>query len=446
MVDDVGCVACWATKGEDESILRIGEFRLGGCWTECKARLEGVILVVSRDIFGCTVSELDMGDILMILQMTLDESSKKSYEGLKVGNDIHADLRKFLKALHPKWRANVTTIKESKDFTSLSLDELIGNIKVNELIIKKDSEIVKGKGEMRSLALKAEKESSDEESSTSESEVEEYVMAVREFKKFFKRRGRLVRQPRNEKKTFQRSRYVTNGKSDMKCFRCGDPNHLIRECLKPLKDKNQRAFVGGSWSDNGEEDDEKAKDEMCLRAQASSEICIGIDLEPDKWIKDSGCTKHMMGNRKLFSTYKAYNGGNDIFGSNLRGNIIGKGTICHDSLNIANIEHVDNLRFNLLNVSQICDNKCKVIFSEHNSEITKDEKVIGRGFRKSDLYVMKLGKKPKDKICLTMIDENSTLWHWRLGHANMHLIQSLASKELFRNLPKLKFDQHFCDA
>ncbi|GJU45181.1 retrovirus-related pol polyprotein from transposon TNT 1-94 [Tanacetum coccineum] len=33
-----------------------------------------------------------------------------------------------------------------------------------------------------------------------------------------------------------------------------------------------------------------------------------------------------------------------------------------------------------------------------------------------------------------------------LGHANMRLIQSLASKELVRNLPKLKFDQHFCDA
>ncbi|GJT21613.1 retrovirus-related pol polyprotein from transposon TNT 1-94 [Tanacetum coccineum] len=45
-----------------------------------------------------------------------------------------------------------------------------------------------------------------------------------------------------------------------------------------------------------------------------------------------------------------------------------------------------------------------------------------------------------------MIDENSTLWHRRLGHANMRLIQSLASKKLVRNLPKLKFDQHFCDA
>ncbi|GJW81013.1 copia protein [Tanacetum coccineum] len=439
-------------------------------------------------------------------------------------------------------------------------------------------------------------------------------MAVRDFKKFFKRRGRFVRQPRNDKKTFQRSREHKNDKSERKCFRCGDPNHLIGEieCPKPPRDKNQRAFVGGSWSDSGEEDDEKIKDEAYLVAQAPNEknkgvdlectkcqslkieneklkeealkltkfeksthclnemlnnqklscdklglefnsfeasssgtkeikfvkaqekassdggpinmggpqsvqaapkaimgpppvgtpgseksvsfqksilgprpkhiivnnvkvlvasdnvvkqfykplskprvrfsksnfrsktppprrvnnnypraktpqpkrnvgrqnqphgfpICLGVDLEPDEGIKDSGCSKHMTGNRKLFSTYKAYNGGNVIFGSNLCGNIIGKG--------------------------QLCDNKCRVTFSEHDSEMTKDGKVIGRGIRKKGLYVMKLGNKPKDKICLATIDENSTLWHRRLGRANVHLIQSLASKELVRNLPKLK--------
>ncbi|GJW25791.1 retrovirus-related pol polyprotein from transposon TNT 1-94 [Tanacetum coccineum] len=132
-----------------------------------------------------------------------------------------------------------------------------------------------------------------------------------------------------------------------------DPNHLIGECPKPPKDKNQRAFIGGSWSDSCEEDDEKVKDKKCLITQASNEICLGVDLEPDKWIKDSGCSKHMTGNQKLFSSYKAYNGGNVIFGSNLHGNIIGKG--------------------------QIYNNKCRVTLSEHDSEITKDGKVISRG-------------------------------------------------------------------
>ncbi|GJX95538.1 retrovirus-related pol polyprotein from transposon TNT 1-94 [Tanacetum coccineum] len=331
-----------------------------------------------------------------------------SLKALDEGYSSKNYVRKFLRALHPKWRAKVMAIEESKDLTSLSLDELIGNLKVHEMIIKKDSEIVKAKGERKSLALKAKKESSEEECSTSGSEEEEYAMSVRDFKKFFKRRGRFVRQPRNNKKTFQKSRSDKNGKSDRKCFRCGDPNHLIGECPKPPKDKNQRAIVGGSWSDSGEKDDQKANDETCLVAQASSEICLGVDLEPDEWIKDSGCSKYMTGNRKLFSTYKAYNGGNVIFGSNLRGQI--------------------------------------VTFSENDSEITKDGKVVGRGIKKKGLNMMKLGNKPNDKIYLATIDENSTLWHGRLGHANMRLIQSLDSKELVRNLPKLKFDQHFCYA
>ncbi|GJY07948.1 UBN2 domain-containing protein [Tanacetum coccineum] len=136
-------------------------------------------------------------------------------------------VRKFHRALHPKWRAKVTAIEELKDLTLLSLDELIGNLKVHEMIIKKDYEIVKAKVERKSIALKAKKESSDEEYLTSSSEDEEYAMAVRDFMKFFKRR-----------------------------------------------DKNQRAFVGGSWSDSGEEDDVKVKDEMCLVAYASSEVTI----------------------------------------------------------------------------------------------------------------------------------------------------------------------------
>ncbi|GJR86697.1 copia protein [Tanacetum coccineum] len=254
---------------------------------------------------------------------TIITSLKALDEGFSSKNYV----RKFLRALHPKWRAKVTAIEESKDLTSLSLDELIGNLKVYEVIIKKDSEMVKGKREQnRSLALKAKKESSDEDSSTSDSEDEEYAMAVRDFKKFFKRRGRFVRQPHDERKSSQRSKDDKNGKSERKCFKCGDPNHLIGECPKLSRNYNQRAFVGGgAWSDSGEDE---AKDETCLVAQASNEICLGINLEPDEWIKDSRCRNHGDGNRKLFSHTKRITR-NVIFGSNLRRNII-----VEESLNV----------------------------------------------------------------------------------------------------------------
>ncbi|GKA69421.1 copia protein [Tanacetum coccineum] len=102
-------------------------------------------------------------------------------------------------------------------------------------IMNKDSEIVKAKGERKSLALNAKKESSDEECST---------------------------------------------------FRSEDENMPWR--LETSRSSSREE------SDSGEEDYEKAKDETCLIAQASNEICLGVDLEPDEWIKDSGCSKHMM--------------------------------------------------------------------------------------------------------------------------------------------------------
>nr|GEU43986.1 zf-CCHC domain-containing protein/DUF4219 domain-containing protein/UBN2 domain-containing protein [Tanacetum cinerariifolium] len=80
--------------------------------------------------------------------------------------------------------------------------------------------------------LKAKKEYSDEDSLTSDSEDEEYAMAVRDFNKFFKRRGRFIRQPHDERKSSQRNKDDKNGKGERKCFKCGDPNHLIQECYQ----------------------------------------------------------------------------------------------------------------------------------------------------------------------------------------------------------------------
>nr|GEV32163.1 copia protein [Tanacetum cinerariifolium] len=119
----------------------------------------------------------------------------------------------------------------------MSLDELIRNLKVYEMIIKKDSEIVKTKGERKSLALKAKKN---------------LVM-------------RSVRLPEVKTKNTP--------------WRCGDPNHLIGECLKPPKDKNHKAFIGGSWSESGEEDNEKAKDKTLQAESTGSPSSTTVDQD-----------------------------------------------------------------------------------------------------------------------------------------------------------------------
>nr|GEV53320.1 zinc knuckle CX2CX4HX4C [Tanacetum cinerariifolium] len=148
----------------------------------------------------------------------------------------------------------ITSLKalDEENLTSLSLDKLIGNLKVYEVIIKNDSEMVKGKKKQnRSLALKAKKESSDEDSSTSDSEDEEYAMAVRDFKKFFKRRGRFVRKTHDERKSVQKYQEAT-----------------IKERL--LEDHGVN-----------EDKEEKTKVKKCLMAKASNEVLSETEFFSD---------------------------------------------------------------------------------------------------------------------------------------------------------------------
>ncbi|GKB44358.1 retrovirus-related pol polyprotein from transposon TNT 1-94 [Tanacetum coccineum] len=325
-----------------------------------------------------------------------------SLKALDEGYSSKNYVRKFLRALHPKWRAKVTAIEELKDLTSLSLDELIGN-------------------------LKAKKESSDEECLTSRSEDEEYAMTVRDFKKFFKRRGRFVRQPRNDKKTFQRSRDDKNGKSKRKCFRCGNPNHLIGECPKPPKDKNQKTFIEGSWSDGGEEDYEKAKEETCLMAQASNELKLGLGF--NSFEASNSKSKEI----KFVKSKKETASGGCL--PNITGgpHKVQKAPKAIKEPPVCSLESEKSVSFQ----KSISGPRPKhIMVNNVKIPVASDNEV--RGIGKKDLYVMKLRNKPKDKFCLATIDENSTLWHRRLGQANMRLIQSLASKELVRNLSKIR--------
>nr|GEY48512.1 zf-CCHC domain-containing protein/DUF4219 domain-containing protein/UBN2 domain-containing protein [Tanacetum cinerariifolium] len=110
--------------------------------------------------------------------------------------------------------------------------------------------------------------SSDKEASCSDSEDEEHAIAVRDFKKFFKRRGKFVRQPHGDKKAFRRAKEEKKGKVDRKCFKCGDLNHFISDCPKHTYN-DQKAFVGVCWSDSDEDGDPK-KDEICLMAHDSN--------------------------------------------------------------------------------------------------------------------------------------------------------------------------------
>ena len=94
---------------------------------------------------------------------------------------------------------------------------------------------------------------------------------------------------------------------------------------------------------------------------------------------DSDCTKHMIGNRRLFTSYKAYDGNQVTFGSKPNRKIVGKGNVLHDSIEITNVEHVNGLNFNLISVRHLCDDDCEVKFTKVDSTISNDGVVLAKG-------------------------------------------------------------------
>src|ERR1044072_3237820 len=95
------------------------------------------------------------------------------------------------------------------------------------------------------------------------------------------------------------------------------------------------------------------------------QISLTAPLRHQSWYLDSGCSRHMMGERHMFQGLELKPGGVVGFGGNQKGKIIGSGTICNGKCpSIKNVLLVEGLMHNLLSISQLADNGYDVIFNQ----------------------------------------------------------------------------------
>ncbi|GKB40718.1 ribonuclease H-like domain-containing protein [Tanacetum coccineum] len=182
-------------------------------------------------------------------------------------------------------------------------------------------------------------------------------------------------------------------------------------------------------------------------------------LLQDHAVVDSGCSSHMTGNKAYLSDYEDYNGGFVAFGSDPKGGkITGKGKIRTANLEFDDVYFVDKLKFNLFSVSQMCDKKNSVLFTETKClilspsfKLLDESQVVLRAPRKDDVYSLDLKNiVPSGGItCLyaNATADESKLWHRRLGHVNFKNINKLVKGHLVRgNLQKFSWNDHTCVA
>nr|GEW95834.1 putative ribonuclease H-like domain-containing protein [Tanacetum cinerariifolium] len=177
----------------------------------------------------------------------------------------------------------------------------------------------------------------------------------------------------------------------------------------------------------------------------------------DKGYWDSGCSWHMTGNISYLSNYEPYDGGYMSFGQG-GGKITGKGIIKTGKLEFENVYFVKDLKYNLFSVSQICDNKNSVLFT--NSEcivlgkdfkLKDDTNVLLRTPRQHNMYSIDLNNivPHKDLTCLVAkaSTDESMLWHKRQGHLNFKTMNKLVRHNLVKGLPSKCFENdHTCVA
>ncbi|GJU66975.1 putative ribonuclease H-like domain-containing protein [Tanacetum coccineum] len=167
----------------------------------------------------------------------------------------------------------------------------------------------------------------------------------------------------------------------------------------------------------------------------------------------------MTGNKNFLTYYQDIDGGFVAFGGTARGSkITGKGNIRTYKLDFEYVFFVKELKFNLFSVSQMCDKKNSVLFTEteylvlsHDCKLLDESQVLLRVPRQSNMYSFDLKNvvPSGDLTCLfakATIDE-SKLWHRRLGHVNFKKMNKLVKGNLVRGLPLKIFDNdHTCVA
>ncbi|GJZ58254.1 putative ribonuclease H-like domain-containing protein [Tanacetum coccineum] len=179
----------------------------------------------------------------------------------------------------------------------------------------------------------------------------------------------------------------------------------------------------------------------------------------DQGIFDSGCSRHMTRNKSYLTDYQDIDGGFVAFaGSPKGGKITGKGKIRTGKLDFEDVYFVKELKFNLFSVSQMCDKKNSVLFTETEClilspdfKLLDESQVLLKVPRQNNMYSFNLKNVvPSGGLtCLfakATIDE-SNLWHRRLGHVNFKTMNKLVRGNLVRGLPSKIFENdHTCVA
>ncbi|GJY32623.1 ribonuclease H-like domain-containing protein [Tanacetum coccineum] len=245
------------------------------------------------------------------------------------------------------------------------------------------------------------------------------------------------------------------------CYECGSFNNLIKDCDFYEK-KMGNVTTGGPKaivSDNKGNEANAVKASACWVWRPKQKVLdhvfrhnsASMNFKIHDYVDAQGRSKSVM---SYISDYEEIDGGFVAFGGDPKGGkITGKGKISTSKLDFEDVYFVKELKFNLFSVSQMCDKKNSVLFTDTECvvlspdfKLLDENHVLLRVPRKDNMYSVDLRNiVPSGGLtCLfakATLDE-SNHWHRRLGHINFKTQNKLVSGNLVRGLPSKIFENN----
>ncbi|XP_075087564.1 uncharacterized protein LOC142169582 [Nicotiana tabacum] len=408
-------------------------------------------------------------------------------------------VRKILSVLPSSWESKVNSITEAKDLQTLTIDELVGNLKTHEMKKNKDNEIREHKRE-KNLVLKI-------DSNDSSGEDGDMAYLTRIFHKMVCRNGGIPKRE-NSSKPNNYDLY----------HKCGKTGYFIKECplLKqdqyknnfdkaakrnPVPDKcfkrknvadnvvkQALAAWGESSSESKEENDHGDSSMMAVESEATDLIngkdALTVELGEAEQTRDD-LVIVVVDLKEIIENLKKEKDALDEKIANIeheRDDLMVAVVDLKETLEcerkdkevlverVANIEHErDDLLVVVLDLKEtigepkiesrpensqkgkeICDKGNKVEFVSKVCTVTNivTSEVVLAAKRYKNIYVANFEfLQNGDLNCLSAINDDAELWHRRLGHASFTLLNKLVGKDLICGFPKSSFKNHkVCDA
>ncbi|KAD6796258.1 hypothetical protein E3N88_07154 [Mikania micrantha] len=169
-----------------------------------------------------------------------------------------------------------------------------------------------------------------------------------------------------------------------------------------------------------------------------------------RWIVDSGCSRHMIGELGLLKDFREMKGCYVNFAGDKGGQITGSGSLTNGKVSFDNVNYCKELTNNLLSVSQISDKGYQVLFDDKKCYVLKqgikipDDWILMTADRCKDLYVLDMVNAEtvnKVETCLVSKapEQDTRSWHRRMGHIHIRQKNHLVHNHLVDGVPVKHF-------